>query len=61
MESFFPPSSKAIKDILYNLTYNLKSKHAGLLGHCDVTEWKGLDTKSIKAQDTADGFMVPAS
>lgn len=61
MESFFPPSSKAIKDVPYHLTYNLKSKHAGLLDHCRVTEWKGLDREVNGGSDTANGFMVPAS
>lgn len=61
MESFFPPPSKAIKDVQYNLTYNLKSKHARLLDHRGVTERKGLDREVNCGLDTANGFMVPAS
>lgn len=58
MESLFPPSSKAIKDVQYHLTYNLKSKHAAL---CGVTEWKRLDREVNRSSDTANGFLVPAS
>lgn len=47
--------------MMYNLTYNLVSKHTGLLDRCGATECKGLDREVNRGSVTANGLRVPAS